>query len=227
MIGYAEILQEDLILDGREDNAADAQRIGRAARGQLALIDQILDFSQLEAGRVVLSIGEVDIDRLIDEVTQTVAPTTTARGTRVSVEVATNARRVRTDERRLRQCLLNLMSNAAKFTEGGRIHLCAAMEVGDLGDILRIDVSDTGCGISKADEAKLFQPFTQVDGSLTRKEDGAGLGLVIADRLSRLLGGGVSFESLENVGTTFTLRVLASEAGETSAQPDTSVLELV
>jgi signal transduction histidine kinase/ActR/RegA family two-component response regulator len=207
VIGYAEILEEELTEDDRKDNATDAARISRSARNLLSLINEILDFSKIEAGRMEMNVGDVDVDALIGEVVQTVRHITQEHGTAVNIEIASDACVVASDEQRLRQCLLNLVSNAAKFTEGGAITIRADMER-DSGDaLLRIAVQDTGCGISTDDAERLFQPFTQVDGSLTRRKDGTGLGLVITQRLSELMGGDVSFVSALGEGSTFTLRV--------------------
>lgn len=227
VIGYAELLEEELAEDGRTDNAVDAARIHRSARSLLTLINEVLDFSKIEAGRMEVHVDRVEIDALINEVVQTIEHITSARGTEVCVDVAADARIACTDAQRLRQCVLNLMSNAAKFTEGGRIDVRATAEHDGLDEFLRIDVRDTGCGIAESDAARLFQPFTQVDGSLTRRTDGTGLGLMITKRLGELLGGGVSFVSAKGKGSTFTLRVRDHSQRETAVKGDGPVVLVI
>jgi signal transduction histidine kinase len=207
VIGYAEILQEDLKAEGLHDSAEDAARIRKSARNLLGLINDILDYSKIEAGRMDMRIEPVSMHDVVQEAVQTVTHLTAANGTEVVIEIAPEAATVSTDGARLRQCLLNLLSNAAKFTEGGMIEVRAMIEEKREGGYLRIDVADTGCGISEADADRLFQPFVQVDGSLTRQKGGTGLGLMITKRLCELLGGDVTFFSAVGAGSTFTLRV--------------------
>jgi signal transduction histidine kinase/CheY-like chemotaxis protein len=207
VIGYAEILQEDLKAEGLHDSAEDAARIRKSARNLLGLINDILDYSKIEAGRMDVNAAPVDIRDLVQDAVHTVAHLTATSGTEVVIEIDDDAANVMTDGARLRQCLLNLLSNAAKFTEDGCIEVRATMENRRGGAYLRIDVADTGCGISESDADRLFQPFSQVDGSLTRQNGGTGLGLMITKRLCELLGGDVSFISAENAGSTFTLRI--------------------
>jgi signal transduction histidine kinase/ActR/RegA family two-component response regulator len=207
VIGYAEILEEELAEDGRKHSAADAGRISRSARNLLTLINEILDFSKIEAGRMELHIGDVEIASLVAEVVETVRHITEANATSVTVEIAADAQHISTDAQRLRQSLLNLISNAAKFTNGGSIAIRADLEHDQCGAFLRIAVTDTGCGIAEDDKQRLFQPFTQLDGSVTRSKEGTGLGLVITKRLAELMGGDIAFVSMLGEGSTFTLRV--------------------
>ena len=207
VIGYAEILEEDLAARGEADSADDAHRIRNAARHLLSLINEILDLSKIEAGRLDVIPAATDIDALLREVAETVRPTVEANRNRLSIsgDVGT----VVTDAMRLRQCLLNLLSNAAKFSMDGEIALHADMTNGKNGPLLRLRVRDNGIGMSQDQIARLFQPFMQADPSTTRRYGGTGLGLVITRRLAHALGGDVSVESMPGAGSTFTLTVSA------------------
>ncbi len=209
VIGYAEILEEELREEKDDIKADDAARIRRSARELLTLINEILDFSKIEAGRVDIEFKECDVGALLHEVAETIAPAAAENRTHVHVEIEPAARRIVTDPQRLKQCLFNLASNAAKFTEGGEIVFRARMEEDHDRAMLRVDVIDTGCGVREEDRPRLFQPFVQVDSTLTRKRGGTGLGLVITQRLATLLGGDVRFESEVGKGSTFTVRVEA------------------
>jgi len=213
VIGYAEILEEDLGGDGRAHNAADANRIRKAARHLLGLINEVLDLSKIEAGRMELSPARCDIAQIVADAVEQTRPVAVANRN-VMVVTMPELDPVIADAGKLGQCLLNFLSNAAKFTEGGRIDVRVALDNG----VLQIDVADTGCGIARADARRLFQPFTQVDASQTRRAGGAGLGLVITRRLAELMGGEVTFVSAPGEGSTFTLR-LAVESAPVEAGP--------
>jgi signal transduction histidine kinase/CheY-like chemotaxis protein len=212
VIGYAEILEEELTEEGRQESANDAGKIRRSARDLLVLINEVLDFSKIEAGRMELAKGETDVAAILREAVELTSQIAAANGSKISLEIGPGAETITTDPSRLKQCVLNLISNACKFTENGTIDVRAAIEETGGERLLRIDVIDTGCGIAEADAVRLFQPFVQADSSLTRKKGGSGLGLVITQRLAELLGGDVTFESVVGQGSTFTLRVLAHQS---------------
>ena len=209
VIGYSEILEEDLEADGKEGGASDAARIRKAARHLLGLINDVLDLSKIEAGRMDMVIAPVDVAALLNDVVDQVRPMVEAGGNTLVVTAPENLDFRLTDGGKLGQCLLNLLSNAAKFTAYGRIE----MRVTQSPEGLAFEVEDSGIGISPEDAIRLFQPFTQVDESLTRRQGGTGLGLVITRRLAELMGGGVSFISTPGQGSTFTLRVAAETVG--------------
>jgi signal transduction histidine kinase len=211
VIGYSEILEEELSAGGSDIGANDARRIRRAGRHLLSLINDILDLSKIEAGRFVVTAAPVDVRATIDDVVSTLSPAIAVNGNRLVVECPAQLP-CETDEVLVRQCLINLLANANKFTAGGDLKLSAARD----GDTLRFAISDTGIGMSEAQMAKLFLPFVQADGSLTRKYGGTGLGLAITRRLARLLGGDVEVSSALGVGSTFTLTI-AAEAPALSA----------
>jgi signal transduction histidine kinase len=227
IIGYAEILEEDSAANERKDNAADAARIQRSARNLLSLINEVLDFSKIEAGRMDVQIDEVNLAALLNEVTQSVSHITSAHYTEVSIKIAPEAATVWTDDQRLRQCVLNLVSNAAKFTEGGQIKVYAGLEKEADDNFLRVEVADTGCGVSEEEGARLFQPFSQGDSTLTRNHEGIGLGLAITSRLSELMGGDVRCVSAKGVGSTFTLRVRDHSLRNTASPDGKPIVQVI
>jgi signal transduction histidine kinase len=208
VIGYAEILKDDLEADGKRVLAADADGIRRAGWRLLALVDDVIDFSRLEAGQLKVLRQQVDVRSLIEDVVSEFRPLALGNKTSLEVECAEDVGVIVTDRRRLRQCLAALVSNACKFTAKGRVLVRCRFEEG-ADRILRIAVEDTGCGIAPRQAATLFKAFTQVDSSATRSKDGLGLGLAIAQRLARLLGGDITLESEPGKGSMFTLTVSA------------------
>jgi signal transduction histidine kinase len=208
VIGYAEILKDDLESDGKRALAADADGIRRAGWRLLALVDDVIDFSRLEAGQLKVLRQQVDVPSVMADVVGECAPLAQANKNRIETQCAADVGVIVTDRRRLRQCVANLLSNACKFTSNGRIAIRCRFEDGAT-RMLRIEVEDTGCGIGPAQAASLFAPFTQVDSSATRATDGLGLGLAIARRLARLLGGDITLQSTLGAGATFTLTVSA------------------
>ncbi len=207
VIGYAEIIQEDLDAEGRKELAGDAGRISGSARHLLGLIDQILNHSSVDAGAEGLAPRDVDVRKLAEEAIHAVQDDLRASGNRISLRVDPDAEWAYTDGGKLSLCLAALMSNAAKFTENGLIAVTADKADIDGRDFLVLGVSDTGAGVAAADIERIFKPFTQVDATSTRTKGGMGLGLSIAQRMAHALGGKVSVTSELGVGSTFTIRV--------------------
>ncbi|MGE0740205.1 MAG: ATP-binding protein [Hyphomonadaceae bacterium] len=206
IIGYGEIISED-----SEDAAArkDAQRIVAAGHHLLTLINDILDLSKIDAGRIELEPAPFDPAALARDTIETVQPMAAARNVDLRVDLAAHLGRAETDGFRLKQCLLNLLSNAVKFTEGGAVTLSARREIADGRDCLVFAVRDTGIGMSEEQMARLFQPFVQAEASTSREFGGTGLGLSITRSYVQLMGGDVTVESALGAGSTFTLRVPA------------------
>jgi signal transduction histidine kinase len=198
VIGYAEIIAEDLELDGLKQSAQDAHKIRNAAKHLLALINEILDLSKIEAGKTELSLVETNLDSLVHDVQSMTKTLADEKGNALIVEVA-DLGSAHVDDTKMRQCLFNLLSNACKFTQNGTVRLEGRRE----GDKLHFLVQDSGIGMSPAHLAKLFQPFVQADSSTTRRFGGTGLGLMITRELARLMGGDVTVTSIEGVGSTF------------------------
>ena len=212
IIGYTEIVEEDLASGDTASSASDLTRVRSSAAHLLTLINEVLDLSRIEAGRLELSITDLDLRAVLREALDTVLPTASKNNTRCVLKVDDDVPSVHADETRLRQCTLNLLSNAAKFTRDGLIIVHARRSKMGSIDGVAISVRDTGCGISADDLKQLFRPFIQADNSSTRAHGGAGLGLVITRRLARAMGGDVAVASERGKGSTFTLFVPAARA---------------
>jgi signal transduction histidine kinase len=205
IIGYGEMLIENADERGDKQDKDDLARIHGAAHRLLAMINDVLDLSKIEAGAAIVAADSVDLDALIADAVATVKPAAAANGTTITVEAELCLGELETDGFKLSQCLLNLMSNAAKFTKDGQIKLVAQRDQ----EWVTFHVIDTGIGISSDAQARLFQPFVQADATTTRAYGGTGLGLAITRRLARLLGGDVTLKSAVGQGSAFTLRVPA------------------
>jgi signal transduction histidine kinase len=178
----------------------------------IALIDQMLDLSRLEAGRLGLAEESVDLVEIIEQVRQDVAPQAVAKGLNLRITLPVSLPLVVGDPHRLRQILLNLVGNAVKFTEVGSV--CVTASTAENG--IDIDVSDTGIGITEEAMPHIFEEFRQVDGNMTRRYGGAGLGLAIAHKLAEQMGGSITVVSQHGAGSTFTLHLPAALAKTTS-----------
>lgn len=207
VIGYAELLEEDLSEHGNVAGASDASSICRAATHLLGLINDALDFSDIEAGRIKIRLDSTDVRSLISNVVQQLQPLAVANGNSIEVDTGAVAGVFDLDAQRLRQCLFHLICNACKFTTNGRVHVSALIDSGEERQLLLLSVSDNGPGISLESQKDLFEPFVQVDGSVTRKYEGAGLGLAVTQRLVRLMGGDLSLNSTVAVGSSFSMRL--------------------
>lgn len=207
IIGYAELLLEDAMDAGNDALTADLKKIRTAGAHLLDLINDVLDISKIEAGRMELYVEPFELDTLLRDVIATIEPNLTARGNRLLTELPPTGLVVRADERKVRQILMNLLSNAAKFTEGGNVTLRARRESGDTGDWVCFDVEDTGIGIPEATLSRLFRPFVQADASTTRRYGGTGLGLALSRRFAELMGGAISVTSVVGKGSTFSVRL--------------------
>lgn len=210
VIGYAELLEEELADTRRA--AEDASRISFAGRHLLALINDVLDLSKIEAGRVEVRADLCDVAACVYEVIATLAQNARDRGNSLTVDVEPGLQCF-TDTMLLRQCLFNLVANANKFTERGELIVRVRLQAGRLA----FSVSDTGIGMTSEQVSRLFQPFVQADASLTRNYGGTGLGLAITKRIAGLLGGDVAVSSEPGKGSTFTLTIAADYAAEAIA----------
>ncbi|MCA9637980.1 MAG: hybrid sensor histidine kinase/response regulator, partial [Myxococcales bacterium] len=187
-------------------------RIRSAGTHLMGLINNILDLSKIEAGRAELRIEEVTLPDAIERVAMTVRPIAAARGNAITTSFEGPIERCRTDPTKLRQVLINLVGNAAKFTRDGAVHVgCVVREQPD-GPWFEISVRDTGIGIPADKLRTIFEPFTQADSSTIREYGGTGLGLTISRKLAELLGGALEVASAVGVGSIFTLRIPAERA---------------
>jgi signal transduction histidine kinase len=200
IIGYSEMLIEDVAAMESEEVTEDLRKVLGAGRHLLALINDILDLSKIEAGKMELAIETVSVGGLVRVVVTTVQPLLAEKGNTLDVKVAEDVSAVAADELRLKQVLLNLMSNAAKFTEGGAIRLEVAAHEGDR---IRFVVEDEGIGMSEAQLGRLFEVYTQAESTTSHRYGGTGLGLVISRRLCRLMGGDIEVQSELGEGSRF------------------------
>jgi len=205
IIGYSELLQEQAEEDSLEDFVPDLDKIQAAGRHLLGLINDILDLSKIEAGKMLLFVEELDVRGLINSVVGTVQPLIQKNGNTLVIDCAPDAGTMHTDLTKTRQVLFNLLSNAAKFTHEGDICVRARRQKSGSGDILEIQVVDTGIGMTQEQMQKVGKPFTQADASTTRKYGGTGLGLVISEKFCRMMGGTIAVESELGRGSTFTI----------------------
>ena len=206
VIGYAEIIQEDLDAEGRKDLSDDAGRITGSARHLLGLIDQILNLSSIDAGNESFALRDVDVRKLLEDAVSAVQDDAREAGNRISLRVSAEAERAYSDGNKLTVAVTSLVSNAVKFTSQGLIAVTAELDRTTADDMLVIAVSDTGPGIARENLANIFKPFTQLEQGSTRSKGGMGLGLSLAMRMANVLGGEVSVVSELGAGSTFTLR---------------------
>jgi PAS domain S-box-containing protein len=224
IIGYSEMLAEDAEDEGHDEMVPDLEKINAAGKHLLALINDILDLSKIEAGRMELFLETFDLRQMLDEAVSTVMPLITKNGNTLETDFAGDLGNVRVDLTKLRQALFNLLSNAAKFTENGTITLAAKKDLRDDGEGLTLSVSDTGIGIADDKLDAVFEEFSQADDSTTRDYGGTGLGLPISRRFCQMMGGDITVTSEPGKGTTFTIdipsRVDALEAARSAADAE-------
>ncbi|WP_162245991.1 MULTISPECIES: response regulator [unclassified Aureimonas] len=214
VIGYAEMLEEEVEDLGEEHLLSDLRKIEGNARHLLSLINNVLDLSKIEAERMEIYAETIEVRTILDEVTSTVGSLMAKKNNRIEIDIEGDLGEAHTDQVKLRQCLINLLSNASKFTENGVVTLRAGRMSDGGRDWLSFEVEDTGIGMSQEQIEKLFERFTQADSSTTRKFGGTGLGLAITRAFCRLLGGDIGVRSQEGKGSVFTIRIPA-EAVET------------
>ncbi len=203
ILGYAELLQEDIQELGEANLLKDLQKIETAGKHLLNLVSDILDLSKIEAGKMEITLEAFPLSDLLIELQNTLAPLTNEQGNTLII-LDNCPGKLLADKTKLRQCLLNLLSNANKFSKNSQILL--ATKPGPAHTVL-ITVQDHGIGIHETQLSRLFQPFSQCDDSSTRKYDGAGLGLSITKEFCNLMGGEISVESQMGKGSTFTIKL--------------------
>jgi signal transduction histidine kinase/CheY-like chemotaxis protein len=221
IIGYSEMLQEQAVDLEREESVADLQKIHAAGKHLQSLIDDILDLSKIEAGKMELFIENFDVAGMIDDVVITIQPLVEKNGNTVHTRYTDELGVMRGDMTKVRQILFNLLSNACKFTHNATVSLEASRRQADGREWVYFSVGDTGIGMSPEQIDRLFQDFTQGDASTTRKYGGTGLGLAICRRFCEMMDGNITVESTLGKGSTFTFRI-PSTNGSTlidAAQP--------
>jgi CheY-like chemotaxis protein/anti-sigma regulatory factor (Ser/Thr protein kinase) len=207
------MLKEDAADDGLDDFEEPLDRVFSAGKHLLTLINDVLDLSKIEAGRVELFNETFELKQILDDVMKTSSPLAQKNDNELIIDYKTEIDFVTADQTRVKQVVLNLISNACKFTEKGKITIGVNKILRDGGDLISIDVSDTGIGMSGEQMSKLFNSFVQADSSTTRKYGGTGLGLTISKQLAKLMGGDVVVNSELGKGTTFTATFLADFIG--------------
>jgi signal transduction histidine kinase/CheY-like chemotaxis protein len=224
IIGYSEMLIEEAEDLGQEEFVPDLKKIHSAGRHLLGLINDVLDLSKIEAGKMTVYAETIDIATMINEVQATVHPLVEKNGNHLVIEIPAGVGTMYSDLTKIRQTLFNLLSNASKFTEKGRLLLKVSREAGVGGDWVRFAVTDSGIGMTPEQLGKLFQAFSQADASTTRKYGGTGLGLAISRKFCQMLGGDITVTSTPDVGSTFTvdLPVTAPAGPDTEAAIVTS-----
>jgi len=227
IIGYSEMLEEEAEDLGHNTFIPDLQKIHGAGKHLLSLINNILDLSKIEAGKMDLYLENFEITPMIQEVFATVKPLIDKNANTLQVRCADDLGTMRSDLTKVRQALFNLLSNASKFTQRGTITLRAGRENANGGEWISFSVCDTGIGMTPEQTSKLFQAFTQADASTTRKYGGTGLGLAISRKFCQMMGGDITVESALGQGSTFTVRLPAESvepkiAGISLVQPASS-----
>ncbi|NNE85935.1 MAG: response regulator [Alphaproteobacteria bacterium] len=211
IIGYSEMLLEDAEADGAKEQAEDLRKVRRSGRHLLGLINDILDISKIESGKFEMSFDDAGLSEMVTEVEEIAGSLMEKNGNQLSISVPKELGRLECDEQRLRQILLNLLSNATKFTADGQVGL-TVKRAGD--GWVHFLVRDSGIGMSAQQVAAIFEPFGQADASITKKYGGTGLGLAISLRFAEMMGGGIAVESELGAGTSFTLTLPDIESGQ-------------
>ncbi|MDM8560066.1 response regulator [Candidatus Parabeggiatoa sp. HSG14] len=239
IIGYSEMLQEDAEDMGEEGFVDDLEKIHAAGRHLLGLINDVLDISKIEAGKMDIYIENFDLVSMLDEVVTTIQPLINRQNNKLQIQYSDHLGEMQADLTKVRQALLNLLSNASKFTENGTVTLTVNRDkspppfieeitenkedekispyVEIEGDWITFGVSDTGIGMTDEQQTKIFQAFTQADASTTRKYGGTGLGLVITKRFAEMMGGTVNVESEFGYGSTFKIYLPTKVITETQS----------
>jgi signal transduction histidine kinase/CheY-like chemotaxis protein len=228
IIGVTEMLLEDARDFKRDDELEPLERVLRAACHLLALINDILDLSKIEAGRMELHLEQFALAPLIEDVSKTIEPMAAKNGNRIVIDCPPDIG-MHADQTRFRQTVLNLASNANKFTENGIVTIAAQAQQVDGSDEITIAVTDTGIGMTEEQIGRLFQEFSQADASTTRRYGGTGLGLAISRHFCRMMGGDITVESRPGKGSIFTIRLPRIVRGDqmlvTQGRAETAVRE--
>lgn len=210
IIGYSEMLQEDARDEGDTRTADDLDKVLNAARHLLGLINDVLDISKIEAGKMDLYLETFPLTKVIGDVAATISPLIEKKGNKLVLEYPENIGTMHADAMKLRQMLLNLLSNASKFTEKGTITLRVSRIIGIGNDIIELAIIDTGIGMTPTQLARLFQAFSQADASTASKYGGTGLGLAISKQFAQMMKGDITVSSTAGAGSSFVIRLPAN-----------------
>lgn len=220
ILGYTEMMAEDARGGDARQIAPMIEKVQLAGRHLLELVNDILDMSRIESGRMPIQRARISVDKVVSEIIALAAPLAAKRGNRLTPPPPGSGLWIEADEGRFRQCLLNLLGNACKFTSAGEVTLEVTARSACGKQWVDWIVRDTGIGIAAEHLPRLFQPFSQVDSAITRKYGGTGLGLAISRRLCQMMGGEIAVESKPGAGSAFTIRMPAAVSS-----PSVPVLE--
>ena len=214
IIGYTELLIEECKNNDDRSIVADLQRINRSGQHLLLLINDILDISKIEAGKIELNIQEINIEDFLSDIELNIAPLAKEKSNILQISNQLDVDTIHSDEMKLKQILLNLLSNANKFTENGHINVDVKCVRQGGSNYIEFVVYDTGIGIPADRLDKIFDAYSQAETNISHDHTGTGLGLAISRHFAQILGGGITAESRENEGSTFILRILENETSE-------------
>lgn len=219
IIGYSEIMREDAQDSGRQQDVNDHDKVLGSASRLLRLVNDVLDVSKIESGNMELELAPFDLSVEVRQACETVRPAIEGNGNTLKIEIDPYIGNVTSDAFKLGQCVLNLLSNAAKFTKSGTITVKAWRGINAQRDMVFISVSDTGLGMTPTQVGGLFQVFSQADNSITRRFGGTGLGLSLTRSLARLMGGDVDMTSKLDEGSCFTIFIKCQQAAAPAIAP--------
>jgi signal transduction histidine kinase len=220
ILGYSELLMEEGNLPRIDEVRAGVQRIHRAGTHLRALIDDVLDLSKVEADRMELHLEPFLLGQILDSIVSTMEPLVQQNGNTLKVVCDAKLGIMHADQTKVRQIVLNVLGNAAKFTTNGVITLTCRRSKHNGREVVRFVVADTGIGMTADQLKRLFQPFVQAEATTTRRFGGTGLGLALSQRLCHLMGGEITVESREGVGTTCTIELPVRVEGDQSFSPN-------
>ena len=219
IIGYSEMLAEEAEDLGQEDLIPDLKKIHAAGKHLLALINDVLDLSKIEAGKMTIYVEAFAVKGMLDDVVSTIQPLIAKNSNTLEVKCEGDPGTIRADLTKVRQTLFNLLSNAAKFTENGTLTVTTRREIQDGQERIVFTVQDTGIGMTPEQLSRLFQAFSQADSSTTRKYGGTGLGLAISKKFCVMMGGDISVQSAPGEGTAFTFWLPVEVVAEEQPAP--------
>jgi CheY-like chemotaxis protein/nitrogen-specific signal transduction histidine kinase len=227
IIGFSEVLAAELKSENKTNWADDLRRINDSGKYLLELINDILDLSKIEAGKMEVHLETFRIGHLVADAADVLRPLIEQKSNRLVVDCAEDLGAMQADRIKVRQCLLNLLSNANKFTERGTVTLCARRKQRHGEERIIVSVTDTGIGMTTEQMGKLFRPFTQADSSTARKHGGTGLGLALTKQFCQIMGGNVGVTSEPGVGSTFTIDLPAESGRSKGSGPTPTPTPLV
>jgi signal transduction histidine kinase/CheY-like chemotaxis protein len=226
IIGYSEMMMEDIVGTDAQDNLGDLEKVHLAGRHLLALINDILDLTKIEAGKMDLYEEWFDVSEMLRVIVDTIQPLYAKNRNTIEVHCPENIGDLYADLTKIRQSLFNLLSNAGKFSPGGEIVLSVRREILSGHEQISFSVKDSGIGMSQAQQDRLFEAFSQADASTTRKFGGTGLGLVISQHFCNMMGGDINIVSAQGQGSTFTITLPVKKGPQLPLEDNSNVTKI-